>query len=467
MELLTKKYRTCYQIKGPLIFVKKVKGMVFGATCNIELSGVEKRYLRGQVIDASEEVGVIQVFEETIGLEAQSLTVSFAEEGINLGVSLALLGRIFTGLGKPRDGLPEIIPDVYLPVSGSPMNPVARDNPVDFIETGLSAIDGLNTLVRGQKLPIFSLAGLPANEIACQIVDYAEIKGEESFAVIFGGMGITSREADYFISHFQQSGALSHTIAFLNLADEPVVERLLTPRFALTCAEYLAFEKDFNVLVILTDMTNYCEALRQVSSAREEVPGRRGYPGYMYTDLATIYERAGRLNNKKGSITLIPILTMPGDDITHPIVDLTGYITEGQIVLSRGLYRKGVFPPIDILPCLSRLMNAGIGEGKTRAEHRELANQLYASYAHGCDLRKLRDIVGEDALTDLDKTYLKFSDAIEELFIGQKERRTIDDTLNLGWSLLSLLPKTELKRISRRFIDRYLEELKDWAKWER
>ena len=398
---------------------------------------------------------VIQVFEGTRGIDIAKTEVRFLEEVAKIDVSPELLGRVLNGTGKPIDGGAPIIPEKRLDITGAPINPYTREQPADFIETGISAIDGLNTLVRGQKLPIFSGSGLPANELAAQIIRQARVKSGEEFAIVFGAMGITHREASYFMQQFEETGALERVVFFLNLADDPTVERLLTPRCALTVAEYLAFEKDLQVLVVLSDMTNYCEALREVSTAREEVPGRRGYPGYMYTDLSTIYERAGRIKGRKGSVTQLPILSMPDDDITHPIPDLTGYITEGQIVLSRQLHRRGVFPPIDVLPCLSRLMNLGIGEGKTREDHRAVANQLYAAYAQGRDLRKLVAIVGEEALSDIDRAYLRFADEFEERIVGQgEEGRTIEETLDIGWELMAGLPMGELKRV-RDFIDKY------------
>jgi V/A-type H+-transporting ATPase subunit B len=377
---------------------------------------------------------------------------------VRFGVSKDMVGRIFNGRGQPIDGLPDVVPETRLPIIGMPMNPVARAKPQDFIQTGISAIDGFNTLVRGQKLPIFSGAGLPANEIAAMIIRNAQVRGEgEEFLVVFGAIGITQREYAYFLNEFERTGALSRLIAFINLADDPTIERLLTPRFALTVAEYFAFELDYHVLVILTDITNYCEALREIGAAREEVPGRRGYPGYMYTDLATMYERAGRIRGRKGSVTQIPILTMPDDDMTHPIPDLTGYITEGQIVLSRELHRIGIFPPIDVLLSLSRLMNSGIGPGRTREDHREWANQLYASYARGKDMRRLVAIVGEDALSDLDRKYLSFADRFEWEMIHQGDRpRNIEETLEIGWNLMQILPRSELSRIRRAYIDKYL-----------
>ena len=458
-KLLTIDYRTISQIAGPLIFVKGIKNPVYGSLVDIILEDEESR--SGQIIDASEDTTVIQVFEETIGLELEKTKVRFVEQGLRLDVSPEILGRMFNGRGEPIDGLPEIMSERSIPIFGSAINPYSRDVPREFIQTGISAIDGLNTLVRGQKLPIFSLAGLPANRLAGQLVKQSKIVGER-FAIVFAGMGISFREASFFLESFRSSGKLETTVVFMNLADDSAIERLLTPRYALTCAEYLAFDLDMHVLVILTDMTNYCIALRQIAASKEEIPGRRGYPGYMYTDLATIYERVGRIKNKVGSITQILILTMPADDMTHPIVDLTGYITEGQIVLSRSLHQKGVYPPIDALPSLSRLMNQGIGEGKTREDHREVANQLYATYSRGIDLRKLQDIVGEEALSEMDRKYLNFSDEFERVFIGQGETdRPIEETLMLGWKLLSELPSSELKRISRKFLDIYLEQSED------
>ena len=412
----------------------------------------------GQVLEVSDEFAVVQVLEGTLGLDVKSIRIRLLEDVVRFGVSRDMVGRIFNGRGEPRDGLPPVIPEKRLPIIGQPINPVARDKPSDFIQTGISAIDGLNTLVRGQKLPIFSGSGLPANEIAAMIVKNAQVRGEgEEFLVVFGAIGITQREYAYFLQEFESAGALSRLVAFINLADDPTIERILTPRFALTAAEYFAFELDYHVLVVITDMTNYAEALREIGAAREEVPGRRGYPGYMYTDLATIYERAGRIRGRKGSVTQIPILTMPDDDITHPIPDLTGYITEGQIVLSRELHRTGVFPPIDVLTCLSRLMNLGIGEGKTEAYHREWANQLYAAYARGKDLRRLVAIVGEDALSETDRLYLRFADRFEREFIHQgQEPRTIEETFRIGWELLSILPASELSRIRREYLEKYL-----------
>jgi V/A-type H+-transporting ATPase subunit B len=452
-SLLTTEYRTLNYVTGPLIFVNNVHGVAYSEMVDINLPDGSVR--TGQVLEVNDDIAVIQVFEGTQGIDIDRTSVSFREEVAMIGVSTELLGRVLNGTGKPIDGGAAIMPDKRLDVTGSPINPFTRDKPADFIETGISAIDGLNTLVRGQKLPIFSGSGLPANELAAQIIRQARVKSGEEFAIVFAAMGITHREAAYFMSQFERTGALERVVFFMNLADDPTVERLLTPKVALTVAEYLAFEKDLQVLVVLSDMTNYCEALREVSTAREEVPGRRGYPGYMYTDLSTIYERAGRIKGRKGSVTQLPILSMPDDDITHPIPDLTGYITEGQIVLSRHLHRRGVFPPIDTLPCLSRLMNLGIGDGKTRDDHRAVANQLYAAYAQGRDLRRLVAIVGEEALSDTDRRYLRFADDFEKSIVGQgDEGRTIEQTLDLGWELMSGLPMSELKRV-RDFIPKY------------
>ena len=453
LSLVSTDYRTISYVTGPLVFVENVHDVSYNEMVAIRMPDGARR--SGQVLEVSGDTAVIQVFEGTQGIDVDATEVRFLEEVARISVSLDLLGRVLNGTGDPIDGGAPIIPEARLDITGSPINPYMREKPADFIETGISAIDGLNTLVRGQKLPIFSGSGLPANELAAQIIRQSRVKSGEEFAVVFGAMGLTHREAAYFISQFESTGALERVVFFLNLADDPTVERLLTPRCALTVAEYLAFEKDLQVLVVLSDMTNYCEALREVSTAREDVPGRRGYPGYMYTDLASIYERAGRIKNRKGSVTQLPILSMPDDDITHPIPDLTGYITEGQIVLSRQLHRRAVFPPIDVLPCLSRLMNLGIGEGKTRDDHRAVANQLYAAYAQGRDLRKLVAIVGEEALSDTDRSYLRFADEFEKRIVGQgDEGRTIEETLSIGWELMAGLPKAELKRV-REFVDTY------------
>jgi len=452
-SLLTKDYQTINYVSGPLIFVSKVKGASYGEIVRIFLKDGEER--TGQVLDISEDMAVIQVFEGTRGIDTQATKVRFTGEPARINVSIDMLGRVFSGVGKARDGGPDLIPEAVLDIAGTPINPSARDKP--FIQTGMSTIDGLNTLVRGQKLPIFSGSGLPASKLAAQIARQAKVRGEgEQFAVVFVAMGITHKEASFFMRDFESTGALERVVFFMNLADDPTVERLAAPRCGLTVAEFLAFTHNLHVLVILTDMINYCEALREISTAREEVPGRRGYPGYMYTDLASIYERAGRLKGKTGSITQLPILTMPDDDITHPVPDLTGYITEGQIVLSRDLYRRGADPPVDALPCLSRLMNLGIGPGKTREDHRGVADQLYASYAYGRDLRRLVAIVGEEALTELDKKYLKFADEIEKRFITQgNEERSIEKTFSIAWDLFAILPEDELKRIKKEYIRKY------------
>jgi V/A-type H+-transporting ATPase subunit B len=455
MDLTTKRYQSISYISGPLLFVEGARDLPYGAIVNIHLPDDSVR--GGQVIEVSERNAVIQVFEETRGLDLAKTSISLREDLARIGVSRDMIGRRFNGLGDPIDGLPPIIPEKRLPIVGEPINPVARQRPQEFIQTGISAIDGLNTLVRGQKLPIFSGAGLPHNEIAAQIARHAKVLGtQEQFSVVFAAMGITQREATFFIEQFESTGALARSVVFLNLADDPAIERLITPRMALTAAEYLAFELDMQVLVILTDLTNYCEALREIGAAREEIPGRRGYPGYMYTDLATIYERAGRIHGRKGSITQLPILTMPDDDITHPIADLTGYITEGQIILSRELHRLGIYPPITPLRSLSRLMNDGIGKGRTREDHSGIRDQVYSAYANGIDLRRLVAIIGEEALTERDRLYLKFAAEFEKQFLSQGQTdRTIEDTLNLAWKLLSMFPKGELKRVKEDHIDKY------------
>ncbi|HOJ97775.1 MAG TPA: V-type ATP synthase subunit B [Methanospirillum sp.] len=453
--MITVEYKTVNYVSGPLIFVERPKEISFGETAQIILPDGEMR--TGQILDISEDIAVVQVFEGTRGIDSHVTTVRFTGHSPLLDVSYDMLGRVLDGVGRPRDGGPAIIPEAQLDIAGMPINPYSRDKPAEFIQTGISAIDALNTLVRGQKLPIFSGAGLPANQLAAQIAKQAKVLGEgENFAVVFAAMGITYKEASFFMKEFEESGALERVVFFLNLADDPTIERIATPRCALTAAEFLAYTYNLHVLVILTDMTNYCDALREISTAREEIPGRRGYPGYMYTDLATIYERAGRIKGCTGSITQIPILTMPDDDITHPVPDLTGYITEGQIVLSRDLFRKGINPPIDALPCLSRLMNLGIGPGKTREDHRNVADQLYASYAYGRDLRRLVAIVGEEALSELDRNYLKFADHFEKRFISQGNvERSIETTLQVAWELFGLLPDNELKRIKQEYIDKY------------
>lgn len=458
-DLLQREYWDLTHVSGPLVFLGNGDRFPTGAILDLALESGEVR--QGQVLEASTTHAVVQVLQDTHGVDIKGTAVSLKQEAARIGVSKHVIGRSFNGIGDPVDGLPPVVAAKELDIQGTAINPVARDKPQDFIETGISAIDGFNTLVRGQKLPIFFSAGLPANEVANMLVQQATTKGHsEEFVVVFGAMGITEREAAYFLRSFQEGGQGSRVVAFINKANDPAIERLFTPRCALTVAEYLAFEHDYQVLVILTDMTNYCEALRQISSAREEIPGRRGYPGYMYTDLATIYERAGRIRGKKGSVTQVPLLTMPDDDMTHPIPDLTGYITEGQIVLSRALHRQGLFPPVDILPCLSRLMNNGIGVGRTRGDHRQLANQLYAAYANGRDIRKLMAIVGEDALSGLDKKYLHFSELFEKNMVGQgATRRTIEETLDLGWKLLGIIPKEELTRVTKDFIARYYCEI--------
>lgn len=458
-DLSIKEYTSVDYISGPLLVVRNAKELSYGALVQIETeTGIVRS---GQVLEVTEDFAVIQVLEGTLGLDVKTCKIRLVEDVIRFGVSRNMIGRIFNGRGEPIDGLGPVIPEKRIPIIGSPINPVAREKPSDFIQTGISAIDGFNTLVRGQKLPIFSGSGLPANEIAAMIMRYATVRGEgEQFLVVFGAIGITQREYAFFKQEFEDMGASNRLIAFINLADDPTIERILTPRFALTVAEYFAFELDYHVLVILTDITNYCEALREISSAREEVPGRRGYPGYMYTDLASIYERAGRIKNKKGSVTQIPILTMPDDDITHPIPDLTGYITEGQIVLSRELHRIGIFPPIDILPSLSRLMNNGIGEGKTEKYHRQWSDQIFSAYARGKDNRRLAAIVGEDALSEIDRKYIKFADEFEKLMINQrKEGRTIEQTFEIGWKLLSILPRSELVRISKEYLDKFYKPM--------
>ncbi len=450
-------YKTIREIKGPLLIVENTKDVAYGEV--VKIRGPDGKERLGQVLEARENMAIVQVFEGTRGLDVKSTTVKFLGETLKIGVSLEMLGRVFDGTGKPIDGGPDIIPEEMRDINGYPINPSAREYPREFIQTGISTIDGMNTLVRGQKLPIFSGSGMPHNEIAAQIARQAKLRGKgEKFAVVFVAMGITAEEANFFRKEFERTGALERTVLFLNLANDPAIERIVIPRMGLTVAEYLAYAKDMHVLVILTDMTNYCEALREISAAREEVPGRRGYPGYMYTDLATIYERAGRIIGKKGSITQIPILTMPDDDMTHPIPDLTGYITEGQIVLSRPLHRRGIYPPINPLLSLSRLMKEGIGKGRTREDHAGVANQLYAAYAEGLRLRDLVAVVGEEALSEEDRILLNFADAFEEKFItqGRDEDRSIEDTLSIAWNLLALLPRSYLKKIDREYIEKYL-----------
>jgi V/A-type H+-transporting ATPase subunit B len=452
-------YTTVSEVAGPLMVVEGIKDVSYNEVVKIKTPSGEER--TGQVLEAFLDKAIVQVFEGTKGLDTDKTSIRFIGETMKLGVSKEILGRVFDGTGNPIDDAPPIIPEERRDINGNPINPYSREYPREFIQTGISTIDGLNTLVRGQKLPIFSGAGLPHNEMAAQIARQAKVLGkQEKFAVVFCAMGITAEEANLFIRDFENTGALERTVMFLNLADDPAIERVILPRMALTCAEYLAFDLDMQVLVILTDLTNYAEALREIAAAREEVPGRRGYPGYMYTDLATIYERAGRIKGKKGSITQIPMLTMPDDDITHPIPDLTGYITEGQIVLNRGLNKKGIYPPVAVLPCLSRLMDRGIGEGRTREDHAGVSNQLYAAYAEGCDLRDLVAIVGEEALSDRDRKFLRFADEFEKQFVAQDthEDRSIEQTLTIGWTLLSILPKAELKKIDEKYINKYHPE---------
>ena len=452
---MQKEYKTIREISGPLVFVEKTEPVSYGELVQVSLPDGSTK--RGQVLDTSHDIVVVQIFEGTSGINKES-GVKFLGETIQINLSKDMLGRIMSGAGEPIDGGAPIIPEQRQEIIGAAINPYSRDSPLEFIQTGISTIDGLNTLVMGQKLPIFSGAGLPHNDISLQIARQAQTLGaDRDFAVVFCAMGITDEEAQYFMADFERTGALSRAAVFMNLASDPAVERLITPRMALTTAEYLAFEKGYDVLVILTDMTNYCEALRQIGAAREEVPGRRGYPGYMYTDLAQIYERAGLIKGKSGSVTQIPILTMPGDDITHPIPDLTGYITEGQIVVARDLHRKGIYPPNFVLPSLSRLMNAGIGDKKTREDHKQVSDQLYAGYAEGNDLRGLVAIVGKEALSDRDQKLLEFADEFEERFVTQdrEENRSIEDTLEIGWDMLSKLPESALTRIDRKTLEKY------------
>ena len=453
---MPREYRTIQEVAGPLMLVKGVEGVAYDELGEIELFNGEKR--RCKVLEINEGNALVQLFESSTGISLESSKVRFLGHSMELGVSEDMLGRVFDGLGRPIDGGPEILPDRRVDVNGLPMNPAARNYPQEFIQTGVSAIDGLNTLVRGQKLPIFSASGLPHAQLAAQIARQAKVRGtQEPFVVVFAAMGITFEESDFFVKSFQETGAIDRTVLFVNLANDPAVERIATPKMALTAAEYLAFEKDMHVLVILTDITNYADALREISAARKEVPGRRGYPGYMYTDLASLYERAGRQKGKAGSITLIPILTMPEDDKTHPIPDLTGYITEGQIILSRELYRKNIAPPIDVLPSLSRLKDKRIGQGKTREDHAATMNQLFAAYARGKDAKELMVVLGEAALTETDKLYANFADAFEREYVSQGYRtdRSVEETLDLGWKLLGMLPRSELKRISDALLDEY------------
>ena len=453
---MPKEYRTIKEVAGPLMLVENVENVTYDELGEIEL--VDGQVRRCKVLEVNGTNALVQLFDASTGINLSNSKVRFLGKSMELGVSEDMLGRVFNGLGMPIDDGPEILPEKRLNINGTPMNPAGRKYPEEFIQTGVSAIDGLNTLVRGQKLPIFSASGLPHANLAAQIAKQAKVLGkDENFAVVFAAIGITFEEANFFIESFKETGALDRTVLFTNLANDPAIERIATPRMALTCAEYLAFEKDMHVLVILTDITNYADALREVSAARKEVPGRRGYPGYMYTDLATLYERAGRQIGKEGSITMIPILSMPEDDKTHPIPDLTGYITEGQIILSRDLYRKGIKPPIDVLPSLSRLKDKGIGEGKTRADHSNTMNQLFAAYARGKDAKELMVILGEAALTEIDLIYAKFAEAFEQEYVSQgyDKDRSIEETLDIGWKLLSILPRSELKRIDDEYLDKY------------
>ena len=455
---MPKEYRTIQEVAGPLMMVRGVENVKYDELGEIELADGEKR--RCKVLEINDDTAVVQLFENSAGINLSDSKVRFLGKSLELGVSEDMLGRVFDGMGRPKDGGPEILPVERRDINGLPMNPAARIYPAEFIQTGVSAIDGLNTLVRGQKLPIFSASGLPHANLAAQIAKQAKVRGtDEKFAVVFAAMGITFEESNFFVESFKETGAIDRTVMFVNLANDPAVERISTPRMALTAAEYLAFDCDMHVLVILTDITNYADALREVSAARKEVAARRGYPGYMYTDFATIYERAGRQYGKNGSITMIPIVSMPEDDITHPIPDLTGYITEGQIILSRDLYRKGVKPPINVLPSLSRLKDKGIGEGKTRGDHANTMNQLFAAYARGKDAKELMTILGEAALTEIDLKYAKFADEFEDKYVNQgyNTDRTIEETLDIGWELLRILPRSELKRINDKWLDMYYE----------
>jgi len=457
MISMPKEYKTIREVVGPLMLVDHVENVKYDELVRIKQANGEERI--GRVLEINEGKALVQLFESSQGLRISDSKAIFLGHGIEIKLSPEILGRVFDGMGRPIDNGGEIIPEITLDINGAPINPVARDYPSEFIETGVSAIDGLNTLVRGQKLPIFSASGLPHSRLAAQIARQAKVKGKDDvFAVVFAAVGITFEEADFFIKEFQKSGAIERSVLFMNLANDPAIERIATPRMAITCAEYLAYELGMHVLVIITDITNYAEALREVSAARKEVPGRRGYPGYMYTDLASLYERAGRIKGKKGSITQIPILTMPEDDKTHPIPDLTGYITEGQIILSRDLYLKGVFPPIDVLPSLSRLKDKGIGDKKTRDDHAETMNQLFSAYARGKEAKELSTILGDAALSDVDKLYSKFAGEFEKEYVSQGyyTNRSIEFTLDLGWKLLTILPRSELKRISLSKIEKYL-----------
>lgn len=457
-----KEYKTIREVVGPLMLVEGVEGVKYDELVEVVQENGETR--RGKVLEVKDDKAVVQLFENTQGLKISTAKARFLGRSMSLAVSEDMLGRVFSGLGEPRDGGASVMPEKVMDVNGMPINPAARDYPNEFIQTGISAIDGLNTLVRGQKLPVFSMSGLPHADLAAQIARQAKVlSSDDKFAVVFAAIGITYEEAEYFIEDFRRTGAIERTVLFTNLANDPAIERIATPRMALTCAEYLAFEKGMHVLVIMTDITNYAEALREVSAARKEVPGRRGYPGYLYTDLASLYERAGRIKGRKGSITQIPILTMPEDDKTHPIPDLTGYITEGQIILSRELYKTGVNPPIDVLPSLSRLKDKGIGAGKTREDHADTMNQLFAAYARGKESKELSAILGDSALTATDKLYAEFAEQFEQQYVSQgfDTDRTIEQTLDIGWQLLKILPRSELKRISEKYIDKYLGSSSD------
>lgn len=456
MAVITKEYRTVKQVVGPLIMVEGVDGITYGELTDIKQEDGSLR--RGRVLEVNGDKALVQVFEGTSGLSPQDLKVKFLGKGLELAVSPDMLGRVFDGFGRPIDDGPSLIPEKWLNINGNPMNPYARDYPNEFIQTGISTIDLLNTLVRGQKLPIFSGSGLPHSRLAAQIARQASVlKTGEKFAVIFAAMGITFEESEFFIADFRRTGALERAVLFMNLADDPPIERIAVPRMALTAAEYLAYEKDMHVLVILTDLTNYCEALREISAARKEVPGRRGYPGYLYTDLSTLYERAGRIKGKSGSITQIPVLTMPEDDKTHPIPDLTGYITEGQVIISRSIHAQGIYPPVDVLPSLSRLKDKGIGDGKTREDHADVMNQLYSAYARGKNAKELAVVLGESALSEADLLYVKFADAFDAKFVtqGENENRTIEESLRIGWELLAMLPRVELKRVRDKWVEKY------------
>lgn len=454
---MNKEYKTIKEVVGPLMLVEGVEGVKYDEL--VEVTQEDGSVRRGKVLEVKDDKAVVQLFENTQGLKISTSKAKFLGRSLSLDLSEDMLGRVFDGMGNPRDGGAPVIPEKRMNVNGEPINPAARDYPDEFIQTGVSAIDGLNTLVRGQKLPIFSMSGLPHAELAAQIARQAKVRGkDEKFAVVFAAIGITYEEAQYFVDDFKKTGAIERTVLFTNLANDPAIERIATPRMALTCAEYLAFDKGMHVLVIMTDITNYAEALREVSAARKEVPGRRGYPGYLYTDLAQIYERAGRIKGKSGSITQIPILTMPEDDKTHPIPDLTGYITEGQIILSRELYKKGINPPIDVLPSLSRLKDKGIGDGKTREDHADTMNQLFSAYAKGKECKELSAILGDSALSATDKLYAKFAENFEKEYVSQgfNSDRSIEETLDIGWKLMKILPRSELKRIKEKFLDKYL-----------